>query len=176
MAELAVLTGAIGTVKADLIASWWSSWSIVTELAVITSAVLTSEALAYWLAATESSWSSTFMAESAVFASAVLAIEADLIAASWWAGGTAFMAELAVLAGAVLTIVADLLGTKASLAFFTTLTTFWVWTMGESAVLSLAVSTFEAVFLATAAAAETTSAFAESSFTWFTWLTWFTWS
>jgi len=67
------------------------------------------------------------------------------------------MGESAILAGAVLAIVADLLGsteataeTTATWSFFTITTTFWVWvwTVGETTVLSLAVLAFVAVLLA----------------------------
>jgi len=171
VAELAILAGAVLAVVADLLASWWSGWAIMAELAVLTGAVLSSKALTD----TSTSWSSwwlAFMAELAILAGAVLAIEAHLLA-SWWARATftsvftvftTFVAELAVLAGAVLTIVADLLGsaetgstaearstteTTHRATFWCVVVGVWVWTMREPAVLSLAVLSFIAIFLAT---------------------------
>jgi hypothetical protein len=113
--------------------------------------------------------------ELAVLAGAVLAVVADLSGATettTWSLLTAFMGESAVLAGAVLAIVADLLGsaettawslitisaetTTWSLVTISAITTawsfsmaFWLWTVGETAVLSLAVLAFVAVLLAT---------------------------
>jgi hypothetical protein len=156
VAEFAVLAGAISAIVADLLAAWWSGWTIVAELAVITGAVSTSEALTdtattHWWA----SWGLAVVAELAVLAGAIGAIVAHLLT-SWWSGwtiitiftGWAIVAELAVFAGAVLAIVADLLGAETATEAGTTfaaeatstitaaitsaaswlfITTLWIW-------------------------------------------------
>jgi len=133
MAELAILAGAVFTVVADLLTAWWSGWAIVTELAVITGAVLTSEALTDTSTTGWSSWCLAFVAELAILAGAVLAVIAHLLT-SWWAWATlaGLVAELAILAGAVLAIVADLLGstettTETTAASWFLTSTFGLW-------------------------------------------------
>jgi hypothetical protein len=169
MAELAVLTGAVLPSKAltDTSTASGSSWwlAFMAELTVLAGAVLTIEAhlLASWCARR------AFITITSVFT--VFAT---------------FVAELAILAGAVLAIVADLLGsaetgstaeagsttetwsteTTDSSTFWCVVVSIWVGAVRESAVLSLAVLTFVAVFLATGRAPfiMSTTSFVSSSF------------